>query len=100
VQYADCYLGAQVRALTASFFFPASAFLIVFGITLGLGGLPVSTVSRVLVMGAGRIVTGGPVPDILADPAKLEGWGFDIIKKRQDSKKGEPVFHLSLKGPG
>ncbi|MBA7590756.1 Cobalt import ATP-binding protein CbiO [subsurface metagenome] len=32
--------------------------------------------SRVLVMGAGRIVTEGPVPDILADPAKLEVWGL------------------------
>ena len=100
MQYADCWPGTQVRALTASFFFPASAFLTVFGLTPGLGGLPVSTDSRVLVMGAGRFVTEGPVPDILADPAKLEVWGFDIIKIRQDSKKGEPVFHLSLKGPG
>ncbi len=32
--------------------------------------------SRVLVMGAGRIVTEGAVPDILADPAKLEVWGL------------------------
>lgn len=32
--------------------------------------------SRVLIMGAGRIVTEGPVPDILADPAKLEVWGL------------------------
>ena len=38
--------------------------------------LVLAVCSRVLVMGAGRIVTEGPVPDILADPAKLEVWGL------------------------
>lgn len=39
-------------------------------------GLVRAVCSRVMIMGAGRIVTEGPVPQTLADPAKLEVWGL------------------------
>jgi len=58
----------------------------VLGLLLSLGGTQIivthdldlarTVCSRVLIMGGGRIVAEGPVPETLADPAKLEVWGL------------------------